>query len=140
MQKRGVTGIIFSQKDGKRLFLLLHRVLNWRGWEFVKGGVEGPESFEDAVTREIHEEAGLKDVSIVPGFSRLIHWEAGETRYDYKVFLVETGYTNNIMLSDEIVEHDSFRWADENETMKLLTHIDNKKVFAEAIEWLSKNG
>ena len=102
--------------------------------------MEGRESFEDAVTREIHEEAGLKDVSIVPGFSRLIHWEAGETRYDYKVFLVETGYTNNIMLSDEIVEHDSFRWADENETMKLLTHIDNKKVFAEAIEWLSKNG
>jgi len=140
MQKRGVTGIIFAEKGGKRLFLILHRVLNWTGWEFVKGGVEGPESFEDAVKREIKEEAGLEDVSIVPDFSKLMHWEAGETRYDYKVFLVKADYTDSIILNEEVVEHNKFKWSEENETMKLLTHEDNRKVFREAIEWLKKNG
>src|SRR3990167_2246842 len=121
MQKRGVTGIIFAEKGGKRLFLILHRVLNWTGWEFVKGGVEGPESFEEAVKREIKEEAGLENVSIVPGFSKLMHWESVETRYDYKVFLVNADYTDSIILNEEVVEHNKFKWSEENETMKLLT-------------------
>ena len=140
MQKRGVTGIVFAEKNGKRLFLLLHRVLNWTGWEFVKGGVEGSESFEEAVKREIQEEAGLTDVSFVRGFSKLMHWESGETRYDYKVFLVRTEYTDKIILNEEVVEHDKFKWSEENEVLKLLTHEDNRKVFREAIEWLKKNG
>ncbi len=140
MQKRGVTGIVFAEKNGKRLFLLLHRVLNWTGWEFVKGGAEGPESFEVAVKREIQEEAGLESVSIVQGFSKLMHWEAGETRYDYKVFLVRTDYTDNIILNEEVVEHDKFKWSEEIEVLKLLTHEDNRKVFREAIDWLNKNG
>jgi len=138
MQKRGVTGIIFAEKGGKRLFLVLHRVLNWTGWEFVKGGVEGPESFEEAVKREIKEEAGLENVTVVPGFSKLMHWEAAETRYDYKVFLVKTDYTDKIILNEEFVEHDAFKWSDEKEVLKLLTHEDNKRIFREAIEWLNK--
>ena len=140
MQKRGVTGIIFAEKNGKMLFLILHRVLNWSGWEFVKGGVEGQESFEEAVKREITEEAGLPGVSVLPGFSRLMHWESGEMHYDYKVFLVKADYTDSIILNEEVVEHNKFKWSEENETMKLLTHEDNRKVFREAIEWLKKNG
>lgn len=140
MQKRGVTGIIFAEKNGKMLFLILHRVLNWSGWEFVKGGVESSESFEEAVKREIIEEAGISEVSVVSGFSKLMHWESGETRYDYKVFLVKTGYTDKITLNEEVVEHDSFKWADESETLRLLTHEDNKRIFKEAIEWLKKDG
>ena len=138
MQKRGVTGIIYAEKGGKRIYLVLHRVLNWTGWEFVKGGVEGTESFDEAVKREIHEEAGIENVTIVPGFFRLMHWESGETRYDYKVFLVKTEYTDKIILNEEFVEHNAFKWSDEKEVLKLLTHEDNKRIFREAIEWLNK--
>ena len=59
MLKRGVTGIVFSKSGQNNFFLLLHRCLNWSGWEFVKGGIEGSEAPEQAVMREIEEERNI---------------------------------------------------------------------------------
>ena len=63
----GIAAIIFAEKNGERYFLLLHRVLNWTGWEFVKGRLdEGEERQEEkALLREIEEETGLKQLKIV---------------------------------------------------------------------------
>jgi hypothetical protein len=52
--------------------------------------------------------------------------------------LVKTDYTDKIILNEEFVEHDAFKWSDEKEVLKLLTHEDNKRIFHEAIEWLNK--
>ena len=58
--KRQIVGIVVF--DGEK-FLLLHRLLNWVGWEFPKGAIEEKESLQETVKRELFEETGLKKYS-----------------------------------------------------------------------------
>ena len=64
-EKKGVTAVIFSEKNGERFFLILHRVLNWKGWEFVKGGIDEGEQPIEAVLWEDSKESCLDKGSIV---------------------------------------------------------------------------
>ncbi len=137
-EKHGVTGVIFSEKDGKRLFLLLHRVLNWKGWEFCKGGIDGDEKPEQAVLREIREEAGLSRVSIVSSLPQKFSWTAKDMRYIYTPFIVRADLDEPVVLQTGIVEHDSFKWAPEGEAESLLFHEDNKSIFREALALLNR--
>ena len=59
---RSVVGIIAF--DGEK-FLLLHRVLNWSGWEFAKGGIEKGENIESAIKRELFEETGIPRFELI---------------------------------------------------------------------------
>ena len=49
-RRKGVLGIIFRKTDKGTKFLILHRRLYWKGWEFAKGGIEN-ESAEEAVKK-----------------------------------------------------------------------------------------
>jgi len=129
----GVTAIIFDENRGRRFFLVLHRVLNWRGWEFVKGGIDKGEAAEEAVFREIDEETGLKDVSLVSPLPEKISWTANGTKYIYTPFIFRGNMSEKPSLEQEIIEHDDFTWAEESEVESLLTHEDNRKVFREAL-------
>lgn len=65
--RKGVAAIIF-RRSGKNIeFLVTHRMLRWRGWETLKGGIESGESTIRALLREIEEETGLnkKEVRIL---------------------------------------------------------------------------
>src|SRR3990167_3955727 len=116
--RRGVVGIIFDKN--KRL-LILHRKLNWSGWELPKGGVEENENEEEALHREIGEETGLK-VEIVSKLSYEISYVSdGEVKQ--KVFLARCK-EGAVKLSGE---HDNFVWVDFEKAMKLLTHDNQKK-------------
>ncbi len=132
-EKHGVTGVIFSEKNGLRHFLLLHRVLNWRGWEFVKGGIDGAEKPEEAVFREIEEETGLQNVKMVAALPEKISWTAKDTKYIYTPFILRASMSEEISLEQEIIEHDGFRWVPQQEAENMLTHEDNKKIFREAL-------
>jgi 8-oxo-dGTP pyrophosphatase MutT (NUDIX family) len=57
-----------SANDG-RLYLLLDY---GRHWDYPKGHVEKGEADADAARRELHEETGIDDVQIIPGFARQI--------------------------------------------------------------------
>ncbi|AJF59833.1 MAG: hypothetical protein QT03_C0001G0332 [archaeon GW2011_AR10] len=140
MLKRGVTGIVFSKSGQNNFFLLLHRCLNWSGWEFVKGGIEGSEAPEQAVMREIEEETSLKRVEIVHCLNGTMEWAVGSTKYIYKVFVVRADMGDKVKLNEDIREHDGFRWVEEKKAEAMLTHEDNKKHFRKALEWLNENG
>ncbi|MEK6958315.1 MAG: NUDIX domain-containing protein [archaeon] len=131
--KYGVTGILFDVKGGKRYFLLLHRVLNWKGWEFVKGGIEKGEDAEQAVLREIKEEASLDKVSIVSVLPKKFSWASNGTKYIYTPFILRADMNAPVSVEQEIVEHDDFKWVEEETVAKMLTHGDNRRIFAEAI-------
>ncbi|MCR4368633.1 MAG: NUDIX hydrolase [archaeon] len=149
--KHGVTGIIFESAPSKpgsaasdaregRRFLLLHRVLNWSGWEFVKGGIDEGESPEVAVLREIEEEAGLKNVRIVSRLPLQMSWMAKDTKYLYTPFLVKYLGGETVDLEQKIIEHDAFEWISEEKVEGMLKHIDNKRIFKKAIELLDSHG
>ncbi|MBI2598084.1 MAG: NUDIX hydrolase [Candidatus Diapherotrites archaeon] len=137
--KYGVTGIVFDKIDSKHYFLLLHRKLNWSGWEFVKGGVEPGEEPKDAVLREVEEETGLQDAEIVKKVAGPLQWLAAGTKYIYSVFLVKADKNEPVALAADIVEHDGFEWVEEEKIEGMLTHEDNKIIFKKALRWLKKN-
>ena len=136
-EKFGVTGIIFDNSGEKPVFLLLHRKLNWSGWEFVKGGVEQGEDTRDAVVREIREETGLRNIKGLGKVAGPIEWKAKGTKYIYNVFLFRGDKSEQVVLAKDIVEHDGFEWVDEKRVLLMLTHNDNKIVFRKALEWIA---
>ena len=57
-EKKGVSAVIYDD-NGALYFLIFHRVKDWEGWEFPKGGINDGEAPEEAIIREIQEETGL---------------------------------------------------------------------------------
>ncbi len=135
-EKHGVTAIIYDEADHQRFFLLLHRVLNWSGWEFCKGGIDGDESPDQAVTREISEETGLEKIWVVSRLPQKISWASKGLKYVYTPFLVRAQMHEPIDLEQEIMEHDAYKWVPEKNVESMLAHEDNKKVFKEVLQIL----
>ncbi|VVC00141.1 RNA pyrophosphohydrolase [uncultured archaeon] len=134
--KHGVTAIIFDERDGKRYFLLLHRVLNWKGWEFCKGGIEEGENPVEAVLREAMEETGLEP-RIVIQLPKKVTWTHAGMKYTYTPFILSASMDSKIDLQQQIIEHDGFRWVEESGVESMLKHEDNKKTFREALAALN---
>ncbi len=139
-EKFGVTGILFDEVNKKYFFLLLHRKLNWSGWEFVKGGIEPSEDSKQAVLREIKEETGLENVRLLCKVAGPIEWKSKDTKYTYDIFLLKANKNDKIFLALDIVEHDDFEWVKQERVEQMLTHNDNKVVFKKAILWLKEYG
>ena len=59
-KRDGVAVILY--KGNK--FLLLKQKHNWKGWEFIKGGIKENETIIDATIREIKEEVGITNIEI----------------------------------------------------------------------------
>src|SRR3989338_1620098 len=128
-EKHGITAIIFNERNGKHYLLLLHRAMNWKGWEFCKGGIEGTEKPEESLLREIEEETGLKTIQVIAKLPDKISWSSKGMKYIYTPFILRGTMDDKVDLHQEIIEHDAFRWVEEKEVERMLTHIDNKKVF-----------
>lgn len=136
-EKYGVTGIIFDDSKKERYFLLLHRVLNWSGWEFVKGGIDAADANpQEAVLREILEETGLSDVSVITMLPEKFAWTAKDTKYIYVPFILKGKMSSPISLEQEIIEHDSYKWVLQKDVERMLTHDDNKRIFRECLSIL----
>ena len=132
-EKHGVTAVIFDEKGGKRFFLSLHRVLNWKGWEFVKGGIDGDEQPEQAVLREIDEESGLAKISIVARLPKKVSWTSKGVKYNYTPFVLRGDMAEPVDLVQEVIEHDGFKWVEEPKVESFLFHEDNKRIFREVL-------
>lgn len=134
--KIGVEAVIFRKVRDQKEFLLLHRVLNWTGWEFVKGGVDSGEKPPTAIAREIEEETGIKSIRILEKLPDKKEWTAGDTKYIYDVFVVEVDFSEEVKLNQEVREHDDFKWCTAEEALQLLTYENSKKIFMEALGML----
>lgn len=139
--KRNIVGIIVF--DGER-FLLLHRKLNWVGWEFPKGGIEHNESFEDAVRRELFEETSLKRYSLL---KKIDSFEFCDKKRKINsivnTFLIRVSSNSKVVLNNEhvldekiVLEHDDFKWFFPKDALKKITHINQKESLKKAIDYL----
>ena len=136
----GIAAIIFAEKNSEKYFLLLHRVLNWTGWEFVKGRLEeGETDLEQALSREIEEETGLTQLKIVKKLPEKLEFKAkeGELRKN-DVFLVQGNLDEAINLDQEVIEHDGFKWVKAEKALELLTWPNQKELLAIALKELGK--
>jgi 8-oxo-dGTP pyrophosphatase MutT (NUDIX family) len=114
-------------------FLLVHRP-RYDDWSFPKGGLKSGEQIEQAALREVEEETGLRCRIIKP---------LSQTRYTYRskagnrkpkvvyYFLMEIVSGEIAVSGDEV---DRVLWADEAQTLALLSYQHDRELLAEALQ------
>ena len=134
-------------ENGVPHYLLLH--YHSGHWEFPKGHIEGNESEEETVKREVAEETGLEDIKIIPGFKKYIKYffrqynekvseedrRAGKTPWVFKLvtfFIAETKI-KDVKISHE---HLGFIWLPIEEAIKKTTFKNSKKLLREANDFV----
>ncbi len=132
--------IIYRLENEVPHFLLLH--YHSGHWEFAKGHVEEGETEEGAALREIKEETGIDDITIIPGFKENIKYFF-KNNYDLKkeekakapwifklvVFFLAKTHVKKVILSRE---HIGFAWLPYQEASKKLTFKNAKNLLKKA--------
>ena len=127
-----VQAVIYDIKYGKPYFLILHRVLHWKGWEFPKGTVKKGEDNIETIKREIKEETGLKNFKIVKNLNRKIKFMWGKKKVVIvDVFLVKADMSKKIHLNNKMIEHDAYLWASKKAALERLTYKKAKDILKE---------
>lgn len=134
-----VRAIIYDIKDNQPYFLILHRVLRWQGWEFVKETLEPGENIIGALKRGIKEETGLKNFEIIKSLDKQEKWQVlGNDYFVMNVFLVKADMNQKISFlpADKAgkklpIEHDDYQWLDKETALKKLTWPESRKLLKE---------
>ncbi|HIH21373.1 MAG: NUDIX domain-containing protein [Candidatus Diapherotrites archaeon] len=138
-KRKGVCAVVFRNRKGKTEFLLLYRVLHWKGWEFPKGGVDGKETALKALQRELMEETSISEFKSVKSLNaRLEFYDRFRRRvFSGKAFLVEFFPDSKVSIAEnKVKEHSSFRWVPKKKVLKTLTYKTWEKVFRKALKFL----
>ena len=136
--RKGVMCVIYSGN----YFLLLHRKLHWKGWEFVKGGSKGNEKPIDTLKREVKEETHLQIRKIkrlpVHGkftYDKITQRQRKAEGFSYVLFSAEAE-NNKATISGR--EHDSYRWCIYKQALKLLTWPNQRGYLKTAAKYNKK--
>lgn len=121
MKKERSAGIVVFRRDGGGPLYLLLQNSHRKFWDFAKGNIDPGETEERAAAREAEEEAGLKNLKIVPGFREkmkyVYRFEGELIDKEVVMFLGEERDGEEARLS---WEHSTFKWAPFEEARKLL--------------------
>lgn len=120
-------GIVpFREVDGEIRYLVISSAVTKREhWEFPKGGVEEGEREIETALRELWEETGVKDVRVLPGYREPIRYiyRRPEGLVSKQVVYFIARVSNPAVTLRE-VEAKDYRWANYEETRKLLRHAN----------------
>ena len=132
--KKGVSAIIYDKRGNNYYFLILHRIKGWVVWEFPKGGIEDVETPDEAVIREIKEEAGLRKFNVLGMLSKKREFIKDDVLHSYDTFIVETNMNVTVEIHDD--EHDNYFWGTKERILDKLYWPDEKKYFEEVCDML----
>jgi 8-oxo-dGTP pyrophosphatase MutT (NUDIX family) len=122
-------------ESGGRNYLLL---LNAGHWDFPKGNMELGETELQTVLREVEEETGLKDITTIAGFRRVIEYyyrREGKNVHKQVVYLLAKTVDDRVVISRE---HQSFGWFSFEEAKKQASYENSRMTLAEAENFLKE--
>jgi 8-oxo-dGTP pyrophosphatase MutT (NUDIX family) len=129
--------VLFCQKDGTKLFLLLHYPSGH--WDFIKGRIEKDEGLKEAALREAREETGIIDIRFIDGFEEKIQYvyqfDGRPVRKQVVFFLAKTN-TTQVRLSDE---HHDYVWLDFDSALEKTTYQNAKELLRKAKDLVLAN-
>jgi len=149
--RKGIAAIIFRRRDGALEFLVMHRILRWKGWEPLKGGINPEEDGTVALIREINEELDIESndlhvLGIIPDTEiklkiplRFREQMGGFMSALYKPFyLVEVSQrVKPDLRKDDAKEHDDIRFVPYEKALKMLTYPNTRAALRKAMRMLS---
>ena len=148
MKKRyrpGVFAVVYRKSRKGIEYLILRRVLHWKGWEFPKGGVEN-EMEKKAVSREVKEEVGLKPKKIIElkkkgrfKYGKEFEERPGVIGQKWRLFCVEVRKGKVSLNKNKDKEHDKYEWLDFEEAYEKLTWKNQKKCLKIVDNYLKKS-
>ncbi|MBI4406308.1 NUDIX hydrolase [Candidatus Micrarchaeota archaeon] len=132
--RRGVFAVVVDYKNNA---LVLHRVRTWKGWEVVKGGIDGKDSEKKCLENELREEIGLekKDYLTIGRTNCLLTYQYpgsyrkkwGVDRARFSGWLVRTKKRRISLKNNPVKEHDAYKWLPLQKALKKLTRKSQKK-------------
>lgn len=137
-EKKGVSAVIYDD-NGTLYFLIFHRIKDWEGWEFPKGGINEGETPEQALVREIQEETGLSRFRVVDKIGSKREFVAGEKKHVFDVYLIEASMNIPVTLQKHDPEHDTYLWATADRVREKLTWPEEKEMFEKAMAHITKS-
>ncbi|MDI6602987.1 MAG: NUDIX hydrolase [Patescibacteria group bacterium] len=133
-----VVVIIFNEQN--KILMFLRKGEEWdQGWEPIKGAIHVGETEEQAVLREVKEEAGLDNIKIVgklPNFYRGERpWKNGKLKINARVFVCKY-VGGEIKLGEP--EHIDYKWMDVEEAKEKiwLTQKYRKNIVEDAYKFI----
>jgi bis(5'-nucleosidyl)-tetraphosphatase len=144
-QEKSAGAVIYRMKDTIPHYLLLHYPSGH--WEFAKGHIEKSETPETAALREIKEETGIDDLTIIPGFKEYSKYFfkksyglEGEAKkkapwvFKLVVFYLAQTQTEKVNISKE---HIGFTWLPFERAVKKITYKNARELLKKADDYLS---
>ena len=154
-REKSAGAIIYRLENGVPHYLLLHYPSGH--WEFPKGHIEGKETEEETLKREVVEETGINDIKIIPGFKKYIKYffrqytekisgqpasapglrrgkASGPWVFKLVVFFIAETKTKEVKISSE---HLGFLWLPIAEAIKKTTFKNSKMLLKEADDFVN---
>ncbi len=125
--------IIFRREEGEVQFLLIKNAEHGH-WDFPKGHIDAGENEMQAALREAREEAGLKELKIIPDFRQAIHYEIRSKQKEVIYFLAEMPPNTEVKLSAEHTEH---RWLPLDAALDILQFDNARRLLDKARDFLA---
>lgn len=116
--------LLFCEKDGKKMFLLLHYPSGH--WDFIKGRIEKGEHPRQAALREAKEETGISNIEFIDGFEEKIQYTyqfGGKMVRKQVIFFLAKTNTTDVRISDE---HLSYTWLEFDDALEKTTYKNAK--------------
>ena len=146
-----VAAIVLSNEYPEKCkFLIARRKGMRRGWQFPQGGIDGDETAEEALFRELKEEIGTNDIDIIAEYPDWISYDfpknAKNSRiYPFKgqrqkYFLVRLKESAKIDLNTHTSpEFEEYKFVGGEELFKQVAFF-KRKVYRKVIDYFTKEG
>ncbi len=136
-QERNAIVAMVKHPTDNSFICLTWKKTDWKG--FVIGGIEGDESKEDAVRREILEETGYKNIKSITVFPLIMHSKFFQILKQVNRFahfypaLVILEDEEKVALSEEEKNLHDISWIKQEDVLEFLNVHDMKEIWKETI-------